>query len=78
MVWHHVKVAHVPPRHDAYLNLDREINSRVLIVDGKLNFKLIKDVLDTCYQGYQGDTFMIDNAMVHQTLSKIFMDMDTY
>ena len=35
VVWHHVKVAHIPPGHDAFLNLDEKMITRAIIVNGE-------------------------------------------
>ena len=78
MVQWHMNIAHIPPEHDAYLNLDKEMITRAPIVDAKLNFKMTQEVLDRVYKNYQCDTFKIDNALVHQILSKIFIDIDAY
>ena len=69
----HIKMVHIQPRHDAHLNLDKEMITRVPIVDGKLNFKLTQGALDRAC-----NTFKINNALMCQILSKIFMDMNTY
>ena len=71
VVRHHVKVAHISPRYDAYLNLDEEMSARAPIVDAKLSFKTIQECLDRAYLSYQCDTFNIDNALC------IFMNMHT-
>ena len=41
VVWCHVKVAHILPGNDAYLNLDKEMIARAPIAKGELNFKMI-------------------------------------
>ena len=78
VVWHHIKVAHIPSGHDAYLNLDKEMIARVPIVNEQSNFKLTSDVLDRAYPDYQCDKFTVNNALVYQILSKVFTDMDAY
>ena len=78
VVQHHVKVVHILPGHDSYLNIDEEMITRAPIVDGKLNYKLTQDVLDRAYPDYWCDTFKINNILVYQTLSKIFIDTDAY
>ena len=78
MVWCHIKVAHIPPGNDAYLNLNKEMIARVPIVNGKSNFKLTQYVLDRAYPDYQCNTLKMNNALVYQMLSKIFMNTDTY
>ena len=40
MVQDHIKVAHITPGYDAYLNLGEEMIARAPIDDGKLNIKL--------------------------------------
>ena len=52
--------------------------ARAPIVDAKTNLKMVQDSLDRAYLSYQCDTFKIDNALVYQILTKMFMDMDTY
>ena len=39
----HIKVAHIPPGSDAYLNLDEEMIARASIVDTRLNLRLNQD-----------------------------------
>ena len=78
MVYHHIKVAHIPPEHDTYLNLDEKIIARAPIVNGKLNIKLTQDILNRAYSDHQCGTFKIDNPLVYQTLFKNFMDMSAY
>ena len=78
MVQCHIKVAHIPPGHDAYLNLDKDIIARAPIVGKKSIFKLTQDVLDRAYPDYQCDTFKIDFALVDQTLYNVFTDTDAY
>ena len=72
VVQHHITVAHISPRSDAYLNLNEEMITRAPIVDACANLKLNQDSLDRAYLDHQADTFMIDNAMVYQILSKMF------
>ena len=71
-------MAHIPPRHDAYLNLDEDMIAKAPIVDKKSNFDLTQDVLNIAYLDHKSDTFKIDDALVYQTLSKIFMDTEAY
>ena len=78
VVWHHIKVAHIPPGSGAYLNLDKEMITRAPIVDTKLNIRLNQDSLDRVYIDHQTDTFKVDNAMVYQIFSKMFTDMDAF
>ena len=74
----HLKVSHISPGYDAYLNLEEEMIGRTPIVNAKLNFKFSQDCLDRVYFDYQGDTFKIENIFKYQILSKIFMDTDLY
>ena len=78
MVWHHVKVAHIPPGTGTYLNLDEEMISRAPIIDASLNLRLNQDSLDRVYVDHQATTFNADNAMMYQILSKMFTDMDAF
>ena len=77
VVWHHVKVIHIPPGCDAYLNLDIKMIAKASIAYEKMYFKLTQEALDRVYPDYQHDTFNINNAFLYQTLSKI-MDMDAH
>ena len=45
-VWCHIKVVHVLPGYNTYLNLDEEMIVRASIVDGKSNHKLNQESLD--------------------------------
>ena len=74
VVWYHVKVAHIYPGYDAYLNLNKEMITRAPIVDAKLNLRLSQDSLDRGYLKDQVDTFKIDNALVFQILAMVFTD----
>ena len=78
MVWFHIKVAHIFPRNDAFLNLDEEMIAKAPIGDAKLNFKMTQDSLDRVYLEYQCDTFKIDNALVNQIRLMVFMDTDAH
>ena len=78
VVWRNVKVAHIPPGSGAYLNLNKEMITRVPIIDTRLNLRLNQDSLDKVYVDHQTDTFKVDNAMVYQSLSKMFTDMDAF
>ena len=78
VIWCHIKVAYIFPGHDAYLNLDEEMIVRALIVDRESNLKLTQNVLYRAYLNYQCDTFKVNNAIMYQTIYKIFMDMDAY
>ena len=40
VVWHHVKVAHIPPGSGTYLNLDEEMIARAPILDTWSNLRL--------------------------------------
>ena len=75
---HHVKVAHILPGYDAYLNLDKEMIIRAPIVDSRSNLKLNKETLERAYQDNQCNTFKINNALVYQILSKMFTGMGAY
>ena len=68
MVQHHDKVAHIPPRHDAYLNLGEEMIAKAPIVDAKFNFKMTQDILDKVDPDNHCDTFKINNALLYQNL----------
>ena len=48
------------------------------IVDSRSDLKLNQETLDRTYLDHPCDTFKINNAMVYQILSKMFMDMDNY
>ena len=78
VVQHHIKMAYISPGFTAYLNLDEKMISRAPIVDLKSNLKLSQEALDRIYLDCQCDTFKIENALVYQILSKVFMDMDAY
>ena len=75
MVLCHIKVLHISPTYDAYLN---QIIARAHVFDSKLNLKLNQEMLDTVYWDYQCDTFKIDNALVNQILSKVFTDTNAF
>ena len=77
VVQHHIKVAHILPGYSAYLNLNKEVVARAPIVDSRLNLKLNQENLDKAYL-HQCDTFKINNALVYQILSKMFMNKDAY
>ena len=62
----------------SYLNLDNEMIAKAPIVNKKLNLKLTQVSLDRAYPDHQYDIFKINNALVYQILSKVFMDMDKY
>ena len=78
VVWHHVKVAHIPPGSGTYLNLDEEMIARAPILDTWSNLRLNQNSLDRIYIDHQTDTFKVDNTMVYQIFSKIFIDMDEF
>ena len=78
VVWCHIKVAHISPGYGTYPNLDKEIIARDPIINSRSSLKLSQDSLDRAYLDHQCDTFNIDNALVYQILSNIFMDMDAY
>ena len=78
VVWHHIKVAHIPPRSGAYLNLDEMITRAPIVELLLLNLKLNQDSLNQVYSDHQTDTFKVDNMMVYQMFSKMFTDMDTF
>ena len=78
MVWHHIKVACISPGYGAYLILDKEMIARAPIINSRTNLKLSQDSLNRVYLDEQCDTYKIDNALVYQILSKMFMDMDAY
>ena len=77
VVRHHVKVAHILPGYGDYLDLDDMIN-RAPIVNSKSNLRLTQETLDRAHLSHQVDTFKINNAMVYQILSKVFIDMDPF
>ena len=62
VVWHHIKVAHIPSESGAYLNLDEEMITRAPIVDARSNLKLNQNSLDRVYLTHQVDTFKIDGV----------------
>ena len=78
VVQRHVKVAHIPPGSDAYLNLDEKIITRVPIVNASSNLRLNQISLNRVYVDHKTDTFKIDNAIVYQIFSKVFTDMDAF
>ena len=78
VVKHHVKVVHILPGHDAFLNLEEQMIARIPKVDAKLNFKTTQEALDRVYLEYQCDTLKVDNALVYLIFSKMFTDNDTY
>ena len=63
VVWNHIKVAHILPGYDAYLNLDNEVIAKAP-ADKRLNFRFSHDCLDRVYFDYKCDTFKISNALV--------------
>ena len=65
---HHIKLAHILPVYDAYLNLDEEMIAKAPIVDGKSNLKLNQENLNIVYLDYQCDTFKVNNALVCEIL----------
>ena len=67
VIWHHAKVAHIPPGYGAFLNLHEGMIA-----------KLTQDSLDRAYFNHQCDTFKINNALVYQIISKIFVGTDAY
>ena len=78
VVWHHIKVPHFLIESDKYLNFDKEIITRAPIVNEMSNTKFSEARLDKLYYLYNVYTFKLDNALVYQILSKIFMDTDAY
>ena len=78
VVWCNIKVAHISPGYSTCLNLDKEMIAKTTIVDTRSNFKMTQETLDRAYLNYQVNSFKIDNALVHQILSKVFTDMDVY
>ena len=68
MVWHIIKVAHIPPGHE------EEMIARAPMVNAELNIKMTQETLERVYLNYQCDTFKIDNALVYQLLTMIFMN----
>ena len=77
VVCHHIKVAHISPQYDAYLNLDEEmIKSHHCWCKVKPQDE--SESLDRAYFSYQCDTFKINKALVYQFLSKVFMNTDRY
>ena len=49
VVWHHIKVAHIPSGSGAYLNVDKEMIPRAPIVNIRSNLRLNQDALDSVY-----------------------------
>ena len=49
VVRHHIKVAYISPEYSAYVNLDKEMITRGLIVDAKLNLRITQECLDGVY-----------------------------
>ena len=78
LVWCHVKVAHISPGYNAYLNLDEEMIARAPIVDTWSNLNMNQESLDNVYLHYQCDAFKINNALAYQILSKVFTDTVAY
>ena len=78
VAWYHVKVDHISPGSGTYLNLDKEMIPRAPIVDARSHLRLNQDSLDRVYIDHQTDTFKVDNTMVYQIFSKIFIDMDEF
>ena len=78
VVWCYVKVDHIASGHDTYLNLDEKMITRAPIVDTRSNLKMSQETLDRVVLSYEVDTFKIDNALLHQIISKVFTYMDAY
>ena len=78
VVWHHVKVAHISPGSGTYLDLDKDMINRAPIVNAKSNLRLGQDSMDRIYMDYQTDTFKVENAMVYQVFTKMFIDTDIF
>ena len=78
VVRQHIIVAHILPGYDTQSNLDNNMIARAPIIDTKSDLKMTQDGLNKTYVSWQCDTIKVDNALVHQILSKIFMDMDAY
>ena len=55
-----------------------EMIARAPIVDEMSKSRHSRGSLNKFYYVYKVSTFKIDNALVHQILSKIFTDMDAY
>ena len=52
--------------------------ARAPILDTWSNLRLNQNSLDRIYIDHQTDTFKVDNTMVYQIFSKIFIDMDEF
>ena len=74
----HGKVALTPPESAAYLNLNKEMIGRALIVNTRSNLRLNQDSLDKIYANRQTDTFKVENAMVYKMFSKMFTDINVF
>ena len=73
-----IKVAHIFPEYNAYLDHDKEMTARAPKVDTKLNIQKTKDLHNKNFVDFQCDRFKIDNALVHNIVSDVFTDMFAY
>ena len=74
----HIKVQYILPGYDAFLNLDKEMITRALIIDETSNLRFFQESFGRIYFSYQCNTFKINNTLVYSVLSKIFMHMDAF
>ena len=61
-----------------FLNLDEDMTARASILDAKSNINLTQEFSDRVFLSYQYIIFNIDNALVHNIISMMFMDTDSY
>ena len=78
LVQRHIMVAHITLGYGAYLNLDEEMITRAPIIDSKMNLMFNQEILDRVCLDYLCATFKINNALVYQILSNMFMYIDAY